>query len=358
MRMNLIFCSVLLVAPSFCSLAAAGGPIELFGHTPITWNMANPIPYKIDQGTLGEFDAAQIADLVREAFSAWSEVPSAGVTKFVAADLGEDVKSAKDYVRLRDDHRKGNLVLFDSTGEFIDDFTYKNGKKNILGWARPYRQGNRIVRFVSLFNGYLARLDQRQDLRLTLVHEFGHALGLDHSQIQWEIVEKGLADPDGYVPTMYPTSVSGPPKQSLLHMDDIAWISKLYPPKTKGAIAHGMLIGKLVQHDGAAVLGSNVVAISKSDDNLRFSCASDWLMNNDGAFAIPVVPGVYTIKVEPIRDGFDEGSSVGPYSSDPSGEAFVHPVIGKTFEKPVEIKLGNTNDIGELRSPAPPATGN
>jgi Matrixin len=352
MRLSLVPCSMLLMSLSFCRLEA-GGPIQVFDHRSIKWNMADPIPYKIDQGPLGEFDAAQIGEMVREAFNAWSNVPSAGVAKFVATDLREDVKSAKDYVRLRDDHTKGNLVLFDSNGEFIDDFTYKNGKKNVLGWAKPFRRGDRIVRFVSVFNGYLAHADQSQDLRLTLVHEFGHALGLDHSQIQWETVEAGLADPDGFVPTMYPTSVIGPPKQSLLHPDDVAWISKLYPLKTTAATDHGTLIGRLVHHDGTPVLGSNVVAIRTSDEKLRFSCASDWLMNNDGAFEIPVVPGVYTIVVEPIRDGFDEGSSVGAYSADPSGEAFIHPVIRTRFKKPIEVKPGNTNDIGELRASAP-----
>ena len=66
------------------------------------------------------------------------------------------------------------------------------------------------------------------EFNATFVHEFGHFSGLDHSQVNWEC-GFGPCGTDNLagLPTMFPFLVTA--QQGTLSIDDIGWISKLYP---------------------------------------------------------------------------------------------------------------------------------
>ena len=85
----------------------------------------------------------------------------------------------------------------------------------------------------------------------TFIHEFGHFSGLDHSQIN---VDCGFvtcgADNLAGLPTMFPFLVTS--QQGTLSIDDIGWISKLYPAAGVSGFAatHGTITGTIYFSDG------------------------------------------------------------------------------------------------------------
>jgi hypothetical protein len=351
--------SVLLLALAIISshTARGSGPLLVAGGKPVLWSFGDgqhPVSYQVDRGPVGPLDEKAAREHVQAAFDVWTKVETASIPAFSAGLLTNDVQSGKEYLALKQDPASGNIVVFDNDGSIIDDLSGMGNSAYILGWALPFTKDGFIVRFVSLFNGSLIDPSDLREFRLTLIHEFGHALGLDHSQIQWEVAGDGNAANDVFVPTMYPTSSDGAKFRKDLHADDVAWISKLYPKAGKFAKSHGTVCGKLVHANGNPVLGSNVVAIRSDIPNIRFSATSDWLKGHDGSFEMSVPPGDYTIKVEAIRPSFVAGSSVGQYALDSQDVAFSHSIGTKSFGAAIHVKAGNRDEVGILNCPNPP----
>jgi hypothetical protein len=113
---------------------------------------------------------------------------------------------------------------------------------------------------------------------LTLVHEFGHTLGLQHS---WS---------SGAMSTEITRATS---KARPLTADDIAGISILYP--TAGFLAQTGTVSGRVTVAGAAVNLASVVAISPS------RAAVSTLTNPDGTYTLQgLSPGLYYICAHPL----------------------------------------------------------
>lgn len=124
---------------------------------------------------------------------------------------------------------------------------YMSGRMNmgVLGVTYPSFSGGTMTHFSMSFNSR----QQWSELRFlnTAIHEFGHALGLAHS-------EKGAA-------IMNPAGGSGD-NLSDLHSDDIAGARYLYPPDgtrpegdgivPPGALGKPVIIAPKGQHDGRA----------------------------------------------------------------------------------------------------------
>jgi hypothetical protein len=182
-------------------------------------------------------------------------------------------------------------------------------------------------------------------------HEFGHLAGLDHSQINLEVLQQlsgacSTTDLAG-LPLMFPfahcqaRSTAGLPA---LAPDDIAWISRLYPETVNGpptqipfGSTYGTIRGAVLFSDGMThAQGVNVIARDTTNPRrVAGSVVSGYLFtgnpgqsvtgDNDGggpfgsrnpllvgSYDLPVPPGTYTVEVESVFDAFSGGSSVGP----------------------------------------------
>lgn len=341
---------VLLVGSHACQ---AGGPLY-FGNAPIVWDITAPIKYSIDKGKLGPISEADIQGAIKDAFQAWTDVSTAAITFKFDKVLDDDVETLADYQVATENETGGNVVILDDNGDIVAEIYGEANRSRILGFAAPVVNGNKITAFYSLMNGNLAV--NRTTFLSTLIHEFGHAVGLDHSQIHADMAGDGNAANDKYIPTMFPTSSDDDTLLGTLNEDDIAWISYLYPSPTF-VTTYGLIKGRLVRPGSAAtpVKGANVIAIrtgmgvtAEESRMLRCSCVCDWLTKGTGEFVIPVRKGTYRLHIEPIRSDFTGGSSVGPYSEKATSASFVNPVDESDPQATATVNAGNSQDLGTI----------
>jgi hypothetical protein len=348
----LVRCAVAISAIAALSqlTVAAGGPLMFDTAGPITWATTQTIEYRIDTGRLGPFDDPLPQKLAQAALDRWSQAST--TLTFQRQPLRENVTSAVQYLELENDNRAGNVLVFDDAGDIVAHLTGEANRANILGWTQPSLDGRKIGRFVALINGALA--GNKAFVERTLTHQFGHALGLDHSQINSELANNRNGDDDRFLPTMFPTSTDHASSLGELNPDDIAWIRQLYPSATTRRL-YGTLVGRL-ERQGRPVLGANVIAIRTAVRSVdaasplmdRFSCVSEYLGQGNGAFRIQVLPGVYRLRIEPVGAVLSGGSSSDPYADTPSGLSFFRPVAVLDRPEPLAIDAGATVEVGTV----------
>lgn len=342
-----------------------GGPYRWINdatHTPF------PLTYWTDQGTLGVQTKAQADALVQAAFQAWQDIPTANISFTKAGDLGGNVTASNaipvqnalyDCTTLPGDPAGGiakprTIIYDDSSGSIM--IALGEDPNSILGFAdTPCLESdgtyNYFTRGYAVLNGMFAVSDP-VDLQAVMTHEFGHMIGLDHSQINVECLNGLGCSPDALagLPTMFPTLVDGA-AMSTPATDDIAGLSELYPDPSFNT-STGRITGHILFSDGVTpAQGYNVVvrqvdnpgtmqdeskiiAVSNVSGYLFTADAGNPLVQvntptfqtpspfgwNDpaqmaqiGMFNVPgLPPGDYTVEVEKLDDSFTLGSGVGP----------------------------------------------
>ncbi|HYG99338.1 MAG TPA: hypothetical protein VD837_09420 [Terriglobales bacterium] len=365
------------------SMAYAGGPLIVGSPVlpndgePLVWNVATmPITYTVDPGPLAKtpngtvvLDNAAGRARVQSLFAVWQAAPDAALT---FSDHGliqvadGDVNTIEEYNAIS---CTTNPIIFDANGSLFDELV---GDPLVIGFAGPCAidtHGHIAGAHAALNGRFQDGLDITGNSELTsdefdtaFIHEFGHFLGLDHSQINGRCLTSGVLCSDaelGGMPTMFPILIGDFMKS--LATDDLAWISKLYP-KASFSTNYGTISGTIFFSDGITpAQGVNVIARRVDDPTtptedesrtyavsvvsgyrftgnpgqsltahyLRCSPSSEvcsgYASNNVGGsstgsrspslygyFEMAVPPGNYTIEVESVRSAFTEGSSVGP----------------------------------------------
>lgn len=416
-----IWCGVRVALAAFSSLlllpqglVSGGGPLLVGGPSfgtpgvPLVWdtNSAKPISYRVDAGPLSQLanggtvvvtNASGVAR-IQGMFSNWQAVPTAdlalanaGTISAVGAFAGGDVKTVQDYLAVRGDTSGQttpdpascagggqNPIIFDADGSI---FAALGLPPEVIGFEFPCAQDpttGKITAAGAILNGKFQDGidDGGSNLELStsyfdqaFTHEFGHFLGLDHSQINVDVLLRDnqqntltpcTTDETAGMPLMFPVLGLCPAKTTLglpmLSVDDIAWISKLYPVtgtpgqgKTAFVSAYGLITGTVYFSDGVTpAQGVNVIARSTTlPDRNAVSVTSGFLFTGNpgqmvtcqdpanptpqtcsnpgdvlgsrdpgkiGYFEIPVPPGTYSLSVESIYAGFQGGSGIGPLS--------------------------------------------
>jgi hypothetical protein len=302
--------------------------------------------YRVDKNGIGDINEEDSILAIEDVLNIWEAESNISFIKDGTGQLSEDVSLlglsgktlTQEFQKIQEDFLDPSFplgyspIILDNDGSILDALYGKGSKEDILGFAggsfysgyETERNGETVFIITgikesqSLFNGYLFSQINRNDLgydkllkefKSTILHEFAHMLGIDHSQGGY--TNEFFNDEDfnlKQVPIMYPI-LANPELE--LHRDDISAISYAYP-KNSNQGNFGTIQGNLKQ-GGKALRGANLIAYKT--DNPEFevvSSASDIQGKNTGAFLIPnLVPGDYILKIEPIYEDFEGASSVG-----------------------------------------------
>lgn len=312
---------------------AAGALLVNGAGEPLRWNASVPVPFHPDQGPLGQLDNAGATTLVMDSLGIWEAVPTSDIRFANAGVLPVDVtaNNVRDILGVCDDGL--SPVIFDTDGSITDLLFGLGAGNRILGFAGP-ECGSYvppvITEGVAVLNGRF--IDGIGPVEVALeafiavfVHEFGHYVNLDHTQINLREAFDSNSANDVGVPTMFPMLVNGVEQRSL-HLDDRVSVSTLYPHPDY-FLSTGAISGRILLSDGASPFqGANVIARNIANPLLEA------VSNVSGARFVSVTPGGpppaelkglyeiaglspqanYTVEIEQINPAFIGASSVGP----------------------------------------------
>jgi hypothetical protein len=305
---------------------------KLFFPTYRINNGTATVKYRVDRGVLGNLDSATLQNSVNQVLNTWENVSSLDFSLDGDGLISSDVDETNYNSILFSDGPLGySPIIFDDSGKILIDILGAGSENDILGFATARFfsvQNNQITGIVesqSLINGYLYKLSNRPDVadlntllnefKSTILHEFAHMVGLDHSQggqiDEYQKLANGESSPDldlNTFPIMFPISAN--PTLNL-QKDDISSINIAYP-KNQIVNNSGTITGRLI-NGNQAVLGANIIAYNINNPLQQMvTSASDVDGLGQGNFVLPYLsPGSYVIKVEPIAADFTSGSSIG-----------------------------------------------
>jgi len=255
----------------------------------VSWR--EPVRYFIsDRGASG-VSAAELRGAVERAAATWSQVDSAlvrfefqGMTSAVP-----DVVDGRTTIGFLD---RPDLEQVLGATSFMIDTT--NGA---------------IVESDIFFNSRFAwsvaasGTPGRVDLESIALHELGHLLGLSHSAIgETERTGSGNRRVTASGSVMFPIAMSsGTIAERVLHADDIAGMSDLYPAPSV-VDGTGSIVGRVTKN-GQGVVGAHVIAFNPESGVL----IGNFSLNAQGDFVIArLPPGPYVLRVEPVDDADPE----------------------------------------------------
>jgi len=273
-------------------------------------------------------------------------VPTSTLTFSPAAQLSTDIQTGAQYLSLQNDlencsvplppgslAKARSIIYDDKYGSILQDLG--EDPNSTLGFAAPLcfttdGTNNNFNRGLALINGkFVTGTPSSTTLvKAVMIHEFGHMIGLDHSQINLDcLANPSCAGIDG-VPTMFPVLIDEQ-AMSTLATDDIAAISALYPT-SNFASSTGRITGHVLFSDGQTpAQGFNVIARSTTAPLVTaVSSVSGFLYTVDvgnpvipswygspygsrdpaliGYYDLPGLPdGDYTVEVEAINNSGD-----------------------------------------------------
>lgn len=358
------YCAVLLLVMGSTTLPVrGGGPLYVTGPSsnqpgrPYRWAL-NPIPYQTDQGRLGNQTNTQANSLTAESFEVWHSANTSDINFLNLGQLSLDITSVNVLSfqnaigNCSDTTQPINAIVYDLNGSIMTALGYDNN--SVLGFSGAVctdDEAGTFTRGWTVLNGRF--IDGQPDstshssvtldvFKAVLTHEFGHLIGLDHSQINLNCYTdfSCTAQDRAGVPVMFPVLLGN--TTNVLKTDDVAAVSAIYPAPNFSATT-GRIQGNVMFSDGKTpAQGYNVIARLVGDSRITaVSSVSGHLftagMRNPfapdaydeeqffgsqdqsliGFYDIPgLPPGEYTIEVEAIYNSgeipFIDGSGVGP----------------------------------------------
>lgn len=335
----------------------AGGPLIVSSGKPVKWPTSSmPIVYNLDQGELGPFSRDEAAQMIVSAFAAWEAAPNTSIRFQRGTDLVVDV-TVSNYYRYLDTLPKGNNpIVFDDDGSIIRSLYGKGSENDILGFGGPtsYKNGE-ITAAQAVFNGYAVQSMglSANAVYSTVLHELGHFIGLDHSQVLRHLAYDEVGWNDVFVTTMLPTATDDDSFRIYLTPEDYYSVALIYPKA--GLESQTGAIRGVVKRNTAEMPGVNIIArlVGAVTDSI-YSTVSGTYSKHGGDFELTgLPPGSYQIGIEPIDPAYYDASSVGQYSDSTRDDSFINPPLMQAYHSnpletscsawtPVTVSAGET----------------
>lgn len=327
--MRTISTTLFLVMTFWVTSAGATGPRGVTDSgKPIKWPS---MPVRVDLESDLSVRGKDVEALVDDALSQWDGVTEANVS-FDLHDLGTAVDNTNacdfffDVVACPDGPVSDgtNPLVIDEDGELVSDFFGAAAKFTTLGFASIIgsdpSSGNAIkgeaVFNAACLNGVeinpgcssagLSFSDD--DFTSFIVHEMGHFLGLDHSQVNLDEATDSDASNDNLITTMYPRFLIGNGANfKTPEKDDRVGLAQLYPASNFAA-THWSIEGVALNASGSTEIQcANLVARNVADPKIDAVSALSGDFSPagtaDGSFVIlGLTPGEsYTLDFEAIE---------------------------------------------------------
>ncbi|HEX9756175.1 MAG TPA: hypothetical protein VGB26_00070 [Nitrospiria bacterium] len=371
-KRNKVSQSFLILVFFFFSLvpySLAGNPfLPRSNGNPYLWDTSNPLPFHPDGGNLGLWNNTTAVANTLEAFDRWGpDISTSSLTFSNAGGIpGDgDVNTVAEFNAL-DGNCADNIspVIFDANGSLFSALGLPSG---VIAFAGPdcgIDATGEITEGIAVINGKWfdgnptnGELTE-DDFKGTLVHEFGHWLNLDHSQVNghyflgdsdvgFDEFATGFGPPPlSSVEIMFPLIFSG--AASTPRIDDVATVSRMYPSGGFGA-STGTITGTIYLPNGVTPFqGADVIARNVVDPyNDAVSNVSGDLFSAPASVGFYEIPGLtaggnYSLEISNVNPQFTAGSSVGeldPPATIPGPEEFFNGVNEASTNPPDDVTI-------------------
>jgi hypothetical protein len=278
-----IFFALLIVEGS----ANAGGPfvVDVVNRTGVAQRWENDkLVWCVDEGKLSDsVNNAEAIQWITDALGKWTSttlknasnqsVSTTAVQTQINSTCGVgdvDLSNYEDHIYTS---TGPTVVIFDDTGDIIADLMGEENRNGVVGLSQPIASdasGLRITKGVAIFNGLLldngvlaSTASASEALfKGTILHELGHLLNLDHSQVNFDVaqmcVRNGTCENANVIPTMYPELLT-PMQGEYLTRDDKVTISWIYSTSDFES-DFCTITGEIFDADGRPLKGVNVIA--------------------------------------------------------------------------------------------------
>ncbi len=356
------------------SISQAGGPLSVNElGLPAMWDNDSDIPIHPEAGSCADFNNGAMLTKLADNLSLWEDIGNIDLSFSIeAGDIAVDV-DASNYAPYFENAPVFNVVIFDDDGQIMVDYFGQGSDETTLGIAGSFpseTDDNVVVAGFAVFNCYCIENEdcdapgQVEELDKTIVHEFGHFIGLDHSQVNQALVE-APCDTDSVgdcaaVPIMYPREYDAGEITALSRDDQVSALSLYGDSDWDDGLC--TVTGVVLDAEGSPLRCADIQAVTNDvADTISFvsgalALASDNNSDGDttdsgecesdcGSFVLRgLAPTLtYTIRVVPIDESWISGSSVGPCSGgQPTG------VVLETIGTSADCTAGGTVDLGSI----------